>query len=89
MARIMVRETNDTREVTVSGRLVGPEVRRLEQACGPALERAQIGLHLRLVQVSAVDAVARALIGRIVERGGTLTIQPSLPDGAIGEMTPR
>ena len=44
MARITVRETNGTREVTVSGRLVGSEVRRLEHACGPALERAQIGL---------------------------------------------
>ena len=89
MARITVRETGGTREVTVSGRLVGPEVRRLEQACGPALERAQIGLHLRLVQVTAVDEVGRALIGRLIERGGTLTIHPSLPDGPIGEMTSR
>ena len=89
MARITVRETNGTREVTVSGRLVGPEVRRLEHACGPALERAQIGLHLRLVQVTAVDEVARALIGRLVERGGTLTIHPAVPDGPIGEMTSR
>jgi hypothetical protein len=87
MARITVREANGTREVTVHGRLIGAEVRRLEQACGPALERAHIGLHLRLVQVTAIDEVARALIGRLVERGGTLTIHSSLPDGAIGDIS--
>ena len=71
----------------MSGRLVGPEVRRLERACGPALERAQIGLHLRLVQVTAVDEVARALIGRLVERGGTLTIHPAVTERPIGDIT--
>jgi hypothetical protein len=76
VARIAVKEIEGTREITVSGRLEGPEVRRLEQACGPALERPRIGLHLRLIQVTAVDDVARALIARLVERGGTLTIQP-------------
>jgi hypothetical protein len=64
------------REVTVSGRLEGPEVRRLEKACGPALEQARIGLHLRLVQVTAIDDAGLALIWRLVERGGTVTVLP-------------
>jgi hypothetical protein len=40
-------------------------------------------------ETSGTREVARALIGRLVERGGTLTIHPSLPDGPIGEMTSR
>lgn len=79
MARIAVREANGIREVTVSGRLEGPEVRRLEHACGPALEQARMDLHLRLLEVTAVDDGARALISRVVERGGTLTIHRPQP----------
>ena len=82
MARIAIRETHGTREVTVSGRLEGAEVRRLELACGPALERAKIGLHLRLVEVTALDSAARVLITRLVERGGRLTVHPVHERGA-------
>jgi hypothetical protein len=88
VARIAWRDANGTREITVSGRLEGPEVRRLETACGPALEQAQIRLHLRIARVTAMDDAARALIARLLERGGTVTARRGLLESA-DEMTPR
>lgn len=69
MARISVRARGDRSRVSVSGCLEAADLRRLERACGPALERRDMALELRLTRVSAMDAAARAFIRRLVQRG--------------------
>jgi hypothetical protein len=67
-----VRSTEGRYHVTVTGKLGGRDLRRLERACGPALEQCQPPLTVRLAAVAAIDAPARAYLDRLMQRGAVV-----------------
>lgn len=69
MARLRAAQRKGVLRVTVSGRLTGADMRRLERACGPALISEPPNLELDLQAVTYVDATAHAIISRIASRG--------------------
>jgi hypothetical protein len=56
-------------QVTITGKLAGRDLRRLERACGPALEHSRPPLTVRLGAVAAIDDSAKAYIDRLIRRG--------------------
>lgn len=72
MARIWLRRSREGYCVTVSGHLRAADLRRLERACGPALEQRYVALQLDLTAVTGSDPVANAFLGRLVERGARI-----------------
>lgn len=72
MARISAKRLPSGYCVTIVGRLCARDLRRLERACGPALERHPLPLALNVSAVSSTDAAADAFIARLVERGARL-----------------
>lgn len=72
MARIWVRRTDEGYAVVVAGQLAASDLRRLERACGPALERRCVALEIDLSAVTATDASSEAFIGRLADRGARL-----------------
>ncbi len=79
MARISVKHVDGRSCVTVSGQLSAADLRRLERACGAALEHKRVELELQLSQVSSMDAAARAFVQRLVDRGAILVDSCSGP----------
>ena len=71
MARISTANGADRYAVTVSGSLTAADLRSLERACGPAIER-QRTLHITLGANCSLDASARAYIERLVARGAVV-----------------
>jgi hypothetical protein len=72
MARISVRARRDQYWITVTGRLSAADLRRLERACGPALEQRRAPITLRLQGVRDMDNAARGFLQRLVDRGATI-----------------
>jgi hypothetical protein len=58
--------------VRIEGRLGAADLRRLEAACGPALEKKRLALELNLRKVSALDDSAAEFLAQLRERGATL-----------------
>ncbi len=73
MAVITVRIRSGTRHVTVRGALIARDLRRLERACGPALEQKDIHLELHVHDKVASDDAARLFLDRLVKRGAVLS----------------
>jgi hypothetical protein len=55
--------------VTVRGRLAASDLRRLERACGSALEQQHPPLTVRLEKITGIDESARAYLDRLARRG--------------------
>jgi hypothetical protein len=72
VARIRVTANNRRYHVTMSGRLSASDLRRLERACGPALEQEKLDVTLTLTSGSSMDDSARAFVKRLVDRGAEL-----------------
>ena len=72
MARITSKRLRDGYRVRIAGRLCATDLRRLERACGPALERHNVALAINVSAVTAMDAAANAFVERLVERGARL-----------------
>ena len=72
MARITSKRLRDGYRVRIAGRLSATDLRRLERACGPALERHTVALAINVSAVTTMDAAADAFIGRLLERGARL-----------------
>lgn len=72
MARITSKRLRDGYRVRIAGRLSATDLRRLERACGPALERHHLALAINVSAVTAMDGAADAFIGRLVARGARL-----------------
>ena len=68
MASMRVKSTAGRYFVTVTGELRGRDLRRLERACGPALEHERPPLTVRLA-APVIDAPARRYLERLAERG--------------------
>lgn len=73
VATISVRVGNGKRVVTVRGRLVARDLRRLERACGPALEHRELPLELRLLTRRGTDEPAQVFLAGLVKRGAVLS----------------
>lgn len=72
MARMRVIAVNGRYQVTVTGSLQGRDLRRLEHACGPALEQAQPPVTVRLASGTSMDAAAHAYLDRLMRRGAVV-----------------
>jgi hypothetical protein len=69
MAKMRVTSAEGRYQVTVTGNLCGRDLRRLERACGPALEQRRPPLTVRLAAVPAIDESARGYLDRLRQRG--------------------
>jgi hypothetical protein len=72
VARMRVRSAEGRYHVTVTGNLCGRDLRRLEQACGAALEQRQPPLTVRLAAVPTIDGSAQAYLRRLIARGAVV-----------------
>ena len=69
MARIQRRHGLGSIRLKVSGRLRAADMGRLEHACGDALTREPLQLHLDLTKVTYMDQTAAAVVERLRRRG--------------------
>ena len=60
-------------QVSVRGPLAPRDLRRLERACGPALEHRTLRLEIRLEDTAALDESALFFLHRLRARGARLT----------------
>ena len=74
MARMRVKSTEGRYQVTVTGKLGGRDLGRLERACGPALEQPRPPLTVRLAAVTAIGDTAQAYLDRLLQRGAVVLI---------------
>ena len=72
MARISSAEERDGYVVAVTGALRAADLRRLERACGPAIEQ-QRPLHIVLAGSCSMDAASRAYVEHLEHRGAVVT----------------
>ncbi|MEZ5292325.1 MAG: hypothetical protein R2745_14690 [Vicinamibacterales bacterium] len=72
VARIQVRVIDGRHHVTVVGPLVAADLRRLERACGPALEHRQPPLEIR-VESETLDEPSRVFLDSLARRGAVVT----------------
>jgi len=70
-----VRSTDGRYCVTVQGCLRARDLRRLERACGPALEHERPPLTVRLESGPDIDESARAYLDRLANRGAVLLFE--------------
>ena len=73
VASIRVRVRNGRHRVTVRGQLQAEDLRRLERACGRALEHRTLPLELRVRDVVSMDESAQLFVDSLVRRGAVLT----------------
>ena len=69
MARIRTVRRGDITCVIITGRVTAADMGRLEHACAPALVVQPSPLELDLRRVTSVDAIAHAILRRMVDRG--------------------
>ena len=81
MARIRATRVGTGTRVRVSGHLRASDMGRLEHACGDALTRDPLQLHLDLMRVSDMDDTAVAVVARLRRRGAEVR-QPRGDAGA-------
>jgi hypothetical protein len=62
-------------QVIVTGNLGERDLRRLEHACGPALEQQRPPLTVRLGAVAAIDESAKAYLDRLMLRGAIVSFE--------------
>ena len=72
MASIRVRGRQGKRVVTVRGRLAAADLRRLELACGSALEHREVPLEIELKHISGMDEAAERFLDLLARRGAEL-----------------
>ena len=73
MARIAVHRIGGCYTIELRGELGASDLKRLERACGDALEHRLVPLELHLEHVSKVDKTARAYLDRLRLRGARIT----------------
>ena len=71
MARISVIRV-ERFQITLRGRLTAKDLRRLERACGSALEHKRAPLELNIEQVLSIDSAARGYLDRLRARGARI-----------------
>lgn len=72
VAKFRVVRGRGTWRIVVRGALRAPDLRRLEQACGPGLESATASVEIRLDPSVEVDEPARFFLEALRKRGATI-----------------
>jgi hypothetical protein len=72
VANISVRIHQGKRRVTVRGHLVATDLRRLERACGSALEHRDLPLELYVGEVTEMDEACRFFLASLERRGAVV-----------------
>jgi hypothetical protein len=72
MARISVVRAGDISRVTLKGRLGAGDLKRLERACGAALQQKIVPLELDVQQVTSIDAAAETYLAKLGARGARI-----------------
>ena len=72
MARLARRMTAGGCRVAVQGALGVSDLRRLERACAPALDRSPAPLELNVAGLERVDEPARRFVHCLLRRGASL-----------------
>lgn len=72
MARISVTRAGGSFYITLTGRLTARDLRRLERACGSALEHRRAPLELNVERVLSIDTAARGYLDRLRARGARI-----------------
>jgi len=72
MARISVVHVGEVSRVVLKGRLAAVDLKRLERACGPALQQRLVPLELDVRQLTSCDAAAEAYLERLRARGASI-----------------
>lgn len=75
-ARLSTRSAHGHYWITITGRLCGRDLGRLERACGHALEHSLLPLTVRLAGVDTIDSTAQAFLNRPAHRGALLVFEP-------------
>jgi hypothetical protein len=83
MAKISVVRVDGSYRITLKNGLSAADLKRLERACGYALEHKLIPLELNLEHVSSIDDAAHAYLERLRARGARIRGDLDLlPDGS-------
>jgi hypothetical protein len=69
MAKISVVRDGDSYRIALAGRLTAGDLRRLESACGHALEHKLAPLELNIERVLSIDHAALEYLDRLRARG--------------------
>jgi translation initiation factor IF-2 len=69
MARISVVRHDGYHRITLKGRLTASDLRRLERACGSALEHKSAPLKINIERVLSIDTAAAEYLERLRKRG--------------------
>ena len=85
MAKISVVRAGGSYRITLKGRLTAGDLRRLERACGDALEHKLAPLELNVDQVLSIDNAARSYLERLRARGARIqgNLDVSHVDGEV------
>jgi len=83
VARLSTRSAHGHYWITITGRLCGRDLRRLERACGHALEHALLPLTLHLAGVDTIDGTAQAFLNRLAHRGALLVFEATSAAGPV------
>jgi hypothetical protein len=84
MARITTVNRDGRYRVSIRGALSVRDLRRLERACGPALEHQRPPLDIHVGHITALDDASRVFLKRLATRGASILETPGgeiLPDG--------
>jgi hypothetical protein len=73
MATITSRVVQGKSLVVVRGRLQAKDLRRLERACGRALEQRDLALEVRLTDAEVGDEPSRLFLQHLMRRGARIT----------------
>jgi hypothetical protein len=72
MARISIVRVGEIYRITVKGRLAAGDLKRLERACGSALQEKVVPLELDIRRVTSLDETAQAYLEKLRARGARI-----------------
>jgi hypothetical protein len=78
MARISIARGGDIVRITLKGQLSAGDLKRLETACGSALQQKRVPLELDIQRVISIDDTADAYLDRLRARGARIRGSPPL-----------
>lgn len=85
MATISVTRPGLRIRITLAGRLKAKDLKRLERACGHALQHEFVPLELDVAQVTFIDESARTYLDRLCARGATVLGAPAIRESPAGD----
>jgi hypothetical protein len=84
VAKISVARVGPGYRIRLKGRLTARDLRRLERACGDALEHKVTPLELNVEQLLSVDETARGYLERLRSRGARIEGDFDTPHAETG-----